>query len=156
MIDFEKDIIPFKKRIERIAFWYVRDYDTVQDIVQIVLIKLWEKRNSIYKWKDLTALISTIARNTCVDELRKIARYRKSGKDEEIKDEKLTINTIIPEEILRWLNDIDKAILKMKYEEWFTLADIANKLSVNKNTIRTRHRRILKKMKRNDLLKTCI
>jgi len=53
---------------------YVNDLDKAQSLVQECFIRFWEKREEIEKIEALSAYLSTMVRNRCIDYLRSLKR----------------------------------------------------------------------------------
>jgi RNA polymerase sigma factor (sigma-70 family) len=66
-----------------------------------------------------------------------------------------SVDLKISDELLQWLWDYDRAIIRMKYEEWLTLRRISEILSKSENTIQTQYKRALKKLRDNARWDTC-
>ncbi|MHA7941576.1 RNA polymerase sigma-70 factor [Formosa sp. 3Alg 14/1] len=64
----------FRKYYEGLCFkanGYVNDIDKAQSLVQDCFIKLWEKRDNTEKINNLSAYLSFMVRNRCIDYIRK-------------------------------------------------------------------------------------
>lgn len=57
--------------LTRFAFSFVKDQDQADNLVQEVLIKLWEKRESLTNIDNLGAYLMTMVRNQSIDLIRK-------------------------------------------------------------------------------------
>lgn len=64
----------YASRLKRFIFEYVRDEEETADIIQNLFMILWQRRTSLYNNEKREAYIFTIARNLCIDSLRKQAQ----------------------------------------------------------------------------------
>lgn len=78
MIDFNKDVMPLKNRIFRLALRIVQDQAEAEDITQEVLIRLWSKCGTLNSAADAEAFGLTVCRNLSIDATRRIGRDHES------------------------------------------------------------------------------
>ena len=64
-----------QKRIYRLAYKYMANREDAEDVVQEVLLRLWN-HNFHIAHQDLEAWISQVTRNACLDALRRRRSYR--------------------------------------------------------------------------------
>ncbi|PSQ81499.1 MAG: sigma-70 family RNA polymerase sigma factor [Bacteroidetes bacterium QS_1_63_11] len=74
---FKYKVDAHEDRVYRIARSYVNDDATAQDVTQEVLVKLWKHQDDLEE-DGLTAWLSTVTRNACIDTLRARQRRRKT------------------------------------------------------------------------------
>lgn len=72
MLDFQHDILPLKNIIFRTALRIVLNREEAEDIVQDILLKLWERRKELDKVENLEAFARTTARNLAIDRKKKM------------------------------------------------------------------------------------
>lgn len=72
MLDFQHDILPLKNIIFRTALRIVLNREESEDIVQDILLKLWERRKELDKVENLEAFARTTARNLAIDRKEKM------------------------------------------------------------------------------------
>lgn len=72
MLDFQHDILPLKNIIFRTALRIVLNREEAEDIVQDILLKLWERRKELDKVENLEAFARTTARNLAIDRKEKM------------------------------------------------------------------------------------
>ena len=70
MKDFTRQITPIKDRLFRFAMRMVDNVALAEDVVQEVLIKLWDKRSELPHIQNLEAWSIRLTRNLSVDKLR--------------------------------------------------------------------------------------
>ena len=68
--EFMQLISPFKTKLFRFAMQFVRNIAEAEDIVQEVLIKVWDKRATIHEIKNIEAWCMRLTKNLSIDKLR--------------------------------------------------------------------------------------
>lgn len=63
-------VLPVKDKLYRFAFSFMKDADEAQDIVQEVLIKVWNGREKIEELENMEAWCMRITRNMALDRLK--------------------------------------------------------------------------------------
>ena len=71
----------------RFALTYMKDEDDAKDVVQDVLLKLWETRGELNLVNNLEAWCVTLTRNKALDRLKRVGRKMKT----ELNDVKMQI-----------------------------------------------------------------
>lgn len=74
MIDFNKDVMPLKNRIYRLALRIVEDHAEAEDITQETLIRLWGKCGTMASAADAETFGLTVCRNLAIDATRRVGR----------------------------------------------------------------------------------
>lgn len=72
MLDFQHDILPLKNIIFRTALRIVLNREEAEDIVQDILVKMWEQRNELEKVNNLEVYALRAARNLAIDRMEKM------------------------------------------------------------------------------------
>ncbi len=138
----------FKKNFQPaclIAYRYIDDRSVVEDLVQESFITLWEKRNEIKITTKLEAYLFATIRNRTISYLRgvkiksveieKAILELKDANDETInKDEELAIRI---NKAIEKLAPKCKEIFLLAYVKKLSYQEIADQLSVSKNTVKT-------------------
>ncbi len=73
--DFKTHILPLKDKLFRFTFCIVRNREDAEDIVQEVLLKVWNGTTSLAEIKNPAAYCMAIAKNMALDRLRQ-ASYK--------------------------------------------------------------------------------
>ncbi len=68
--DFLEKIVPVKDKLYRFALRMVNDREEAEDIVQDVLMKVWDKRSSLDQVQNPEAWCMTLTRNLSIDRMR--------------------------------------------------------------------------------------
>ena len=69
--EFKMLVMPYSDRIYRMAYRFMGSREEAEDIVQEVYLKLWGLRKELNNYNSIEALSIRIARNLCLDKLRK-------------------------------------------------------------------------------------
>jgi len=137
---------------------YVGDKDVAEDITQDVFLKVWKNLKKFDQKRSFKTWIFTIAKNSCIDYLRKKKTIPISNFDNE-KGENIVANKLrdsapLPDELfeiknfstpmlkaLKKLSAQSQKILYLRYKDNFKFKEIASALSEPLNTVKSRHRR---------------
>ena len=68
--EFKDKVIPLSNRLLRFAGLFVDKREDAEDVVQDVLLKLWEKRGELSKIRNMEAYAMQVTRNHCLDRVR--------------------------------------------------------------------------------------
>jgi RNA polymerase sigma factor (sigma-70 family) len=71
---FTSDILPLKNKLHRFATRYLGDEVEAQDVVQDVMIKVWNRREDIEHLENVEAWCMTVTRNLSLDRLKSSKR----------------------------------------------------------------------------------
>ncbi len=67
---FEIQILPFKDKVFRLAYYLLSDRYEAEDATQETMMKLWSLKNDLAKIGNIQAFILKMTRNLCLDKLR--------------------------------------------------------------------------------------
>ena len=84
-LSFLNDILPLKNRLFRLALRITLDRAEAEDVVQEVLIRVWDKRSEWKQLESVEAYCLTLARNLAIDRSRG-AETRHVELTEEVED----------------------------------------------------------------------
>lgn len=70
-MNFKHDILPLKDKLFRMALRMTMQREEAEDIVQEVMIKLWNNRDNWHNIENIESYAMTICRNLTLDHLRK-------------------------------------------------------------------------------------
>jgi len=68
--DFNKLILPIQQNIFRLSRRLLVSSDSAEDATQDVLLKLWNKKDSLDDIKNIEAFAMTMTKNHCLDQLK--------------------------------------------------------------------------------------
>jgi len=144
--EFEKFFIENYKRACLIVFRYISDHSLVEDIVQESFVILWEKQSKIYTTKeDLRKYLFVTVRNRAISYLRSIKiknvdleislpEIKQMDNEKLYDEEELSVQI---EKAIKKLPIKCREIFLLAYVKNLTYNDIAQQLSISKNTVKT-------------------
>ncbi len=152
------------KSVYRFAYQFTHEEASAEDITQDTFIKAWKHLGRFDPKKKWRTWIFAIAKNTAYDYLKKKKSLPFSAFEdaegnspiEAIDDENLLPDALfekkeIAEEMgraLRRISIVNREVLTLKYLEDFSLEEISEILEEPYNTVKSRHARALKSLKK--------
>jgi len=142
--EFVNLVTPFKDKIFRVSRRLLVSTEEAEDATQEVLVKLWNKKDSLGNYNSVEALAMTMTKNYCLDQLKskragnlKIVHNnftdREAGLQQKIEDVD-SLNWV--EKIIDKLPEQQKLIVQMRDVEQYEFEDIAKILEMNETAIR--------------------
>lgn len=143
---------------------YTGNLAEAEDITQEVFVRVWCNLKKFDQQKSFKTWLFAIAKNAAIDYLKK----KKSIPFSALEDEEGNIAALdelvdpapLPDEILAradvagWLNSVlaklslaDRLVLTLYYKEQFNLREVAEILNESVDTVKSRHRRALLKLR---------
>jgi RNA polymerase sigma-70 factor (ECF subfamily) len=143
--EFMQLVNPFKDKLFRIAKRLLVSTEEAEDATQEVLVKLWNKNESLQQYNSVEALAMTMTKNYCLDQLKskrasnmKIVHNnftdREAGLQQQVED-KDTWDWV--ERIINDLPQQQKLIVQMRDIEEMEFEEISKILDMNESAIRT-------------------
>lgn len=139
----------YEYSVLKFVYNMIKDKEASEDITQEVFITIYnklymyDKKRKFYNW------ILQIAKNKCIDYMRKYKRVYESNIEEA---RNLASSEISPEQALEYnetkktiknfinqLNEIDKQILILRYSQELKFTDIASILDMNVSAVKRRY-----------------
>lgn len=68
--DFKSKVWPLRDRLHRTAFFLLKSMEETEDVLQDVMVKLWEKRAQLGGYQSIEAFAVTVTKNACLDRLK--------------------------------------------------------------------------------------
>jgi len=90
--EFEHRVLPIRGILYRLALSLLKSREEAEDVMQDVLLKLWNMRPRLARLESIEAFAVTIARNQCLDRLKSYRQRNRSGKT----IEKLGLTSSLP------------------------------------------------------------
>jgi RNA polymerase sigma-70 factor (family 1) len=84
--EFRDKILPLKNKLFGFALRYVQNRQVAEDIVQDVMMKVWDNKNELKEIKNIEAWCMTLTRNRSLDHLK-----AKSSKTSELNDNHMSL-----------------------------------------------------------------
>jgi RNA polymerase sigma-70 factor (ECF subfamily) len=144
--DFNDLVRQLNRNLYGYAFRILRNHVEAEDAVQEVFIKLWNLGNKLDAYESIAALATTMAKNFCIDQLRKRKHFTKD--ENERQDFQNTDSTspyeimesreseAILHHIINHLPDIYKDVIRLREIDGLSYKEIADKTEQNINTLR--------------------
>jgi RNA polymerase sigma-70 factor (ECF subfamily) len=135
----------------RLAYRYASNPSEAEDIAQDALLRAWRRRSTLRDAERRNQWLATIVRN---EAFRQHARLRPDPtaavEGEGVEDERViaTVELADLRAALKRLNDRDRELLELRYEEDLTQAAIARKLGIPEGTVKVRLHRARKRLRR--------
>jgi len=140
----------YELSILRFVYNNVRDKEAAEDITQEVFITVYNKLYTFNKEYKFSNWLFQIARNKCIDYVRKYKRVYEANVEEvgemaskEISPEQSTefkeVKKLV-ESFIETLNDTDKQIILLRYsDDNMTFSDIAEVLRLGESVVKKRY-----------------
>lgn len=154
----------YLKPIYNFAYHYVKKEKEAEDITQEIFIKAWRNLKRFDKKRSFKIWLFHLAKNICFDFFRKrkdlsFSELEKGDEDYHLEEEIIDASPL-PDELFEQKNlqEIlnsaieqlplkDQTVLFLHHNEHFIFQEIADSLNESLNTIKSRYRRALKKLK---------
>lgn len=154
----------YLKPIYNFAYRYVKNEKEAEDITQEIFIKAWRNLKRFDKKRSFKIWLFHLAKNICFDFLRKrkdvsFSELEKGDENYHLEEEIIDASPL-PDELFEQKNlqEIlnsaigqlplkDQTVLFLHHNEHFIFQEIADSLDEPLNTIKSRYRRALKKLR---------
>lgn len=150
-------MVPLGKKLYRFALSYLKDQAEAEDAVQEVMIKLWDRRETLKNYRSVEAFAMTVTRNHCLDRLRKKRtlsfeevpvlekEFHRAGNPHERMELNDNVNKI--RMIMQELPGQQREIVQLRDVEGYAFEEIADITGMNVNLIRVNLSRARKKIR---------
>jgi RNA polymerase sigma-70 factor (ECF subfamily) len=146
---------PFKDKLFRVAKRLLVSTEEAEDATQEVLVKLWNRNQTLNEYKSVEAVAMTMTKNFCLDQLKskrastmKIVHNnftdREASLQQKVEDSD-TWNWV--EKIMNDLPEQQKLIVQMRDIEEMEFEEMSAVLDMNEQAIRTALSRARKKIR---------
>lgn len=129
---FKEEVVPLRERLLAAAGRMLDDGEEAGDVVQETFLKLWTMREELGRYRSVTALSLTIAKNLCLNRIR--VRKQSAGRlPEQLPAEAVTPHQQLENRehldrtmrIIDALPPVQRAILRMKHVDGLEIGEIA-------------------------------
>ena len=103
---FESLVEKFKQPVMGLVYRTLRDADEAEDIAQAVFIQVYKSRDRYQPSARFSTWLFTIARNFCLNEIRRRVRHPADALDQPLNDSDDTVGTLIPDATVRDAGDL--------------------------------------------------
>ncbi len=152
--EFEQEVVVLKQKIFRFAKRLLSFTADAEDLTQEVLIKLWNKRESLKEYRSVEALAMTMTRNQCVDRLRAKNYNRVELKQDSAVHHDTPLKVVesksqmqMMHQIIEQLPEQQKMIVQLRDIEAYPYEEIAEIMDMSIATVRTNLSRARKKLR---------
>jgi len=147
---FERTVFIHKDKMYRFAKSILADEDEAFDLVQEVMMKLWQRRNELIHVKNVEAFVTQCVRNDAMNRVKrgKIIQLYQNGLTEGVEREKypsLTKELIL--KLIQALPEKQKMVIHLRDVEEYEIQEIGETLGMEENAIRVNLMRARQKIK---------
>lgn len=145
--EFRNTVLPEGRRLYAFAFRYLNSREDAEDVVQDVMTKLWETRDTLDRYQNIPAWVTTVTRNMCIDRLRrqKNLRFDEFEGAEVTKVPESGIGIMSESEeasalALKIIHEMDepyRSVVILRDVEGYSYEEAAEVLETNVNALRT-------------------
>jgi RNA polymerase sigma-70 factor (family 1) len=136
-------------RLVRYSFSYVKDKFLAEEVVENIMLQLWENRVKFEMINDVKSYLYTMAKNSCLLALKK--ENRNVELDNSLKDDTAEFDFNILEEevyaiLIEALNSLPgkcKEVFELSCLEGMKYKDIAQQLQISVNTVKSQRARAI-------------
>ncbi len=159
--EFMQLVNPFKDKLFRVAKRLLVSTEEAEDATQEVLVKLWNRNESLGEYKSVEAVAMTMTKNYCLDQLKskratnmKIVHNNFTDREASVQQKVEDANTWEWfEKIMNDLPEQQRLIVQMRDIEEMEFEEMSTILEMNEQAIRTALSRA-RKIVREKMIKT--
>ncbi|MEZ7499935.1 sigma-70 family RNA polymerase sigma factor [Flavobacterium sp. Arc3] len=156
-IEFLQITTPFKDKVFRLAKRLLISTEEAEDATQEILVKLWNKNESLVGFNSVEAFAMTMTKNYCLDQLKSKRAGNVKLTHDNFTDNSPRLDKIVEDgDSLNWVEKIinrlpqqQKLIIQMRDVEQYDFDEIAKILEMNETAIRVALSRARKTIKEN-------
>ncbi|MGR7811896.1 RNA polymerase sigma factor [Lacinutrix undariae] len=142
--DFTKLVLPFKDKVFRLAKRLLVSKEEAEDATQEILLKLWNNKVNIAKYKNVEAFSMTMTKNFCLDRLKSKQAQNLKIVHSNYQDHNVSLQKDIENKdsvdwvakIIDGLPEQQKIILQLRDIEEYDFDEIAKVVDMNPTAIR--------------------
>jgi RNA polymerase sigma-70 factor (ECF subfamily) len=157
--DFVDVINPFKDKLFRMAKRLLVSTEEAEDATQEVLVKLWNKNDSLDKLNSVEAMAMTMTKNYCLDQLKSKRAQNKSIDNADFIDRSPNLHQQFEdadslswvEKIVNQLPEQQRLIIQLRDIEQLEFEEMAKILNMTEGTIRVALSRARKTIRENSI-----
>lgn len=142
--EFVHLVAPFKDKVFRLAKRMLVSTEEAEDATQEVMVKLWNKNESLDLYHNIEAFAMTMTKNYCLDQLKskragnlQIVHTHYTDREPNLQqqlEDSDSLNWV--EKIINTLPEQQRLIIQMRDMEQYEFAEIATILEMNETAIR--------------------
>jgi len=136
---FNTEVLPLKDKLYRFSLRIVKDSQEAEDVVQDIMIKVWNKREDWPNWTSMEAMCMTMTRNLSIDRTRNKHRQVRQmpdhydAPDQAQNPAQKTVSSDMMahiQDIINRLPEKQKSVIQLREIEGYTYKEIAELLDV--------------------------
>jgi len=142
--EFLNIVMPFKDKVFRLAKRLLVSHEEAEDATQEILLKLWNNRDQMQKYRNIEAFAMTMTKNFSLDKLKSKHAQNLKIVHSNYQDHNVSLQKEIElRDSLDWVGKImeelpeqQKIILQLRDIEQYDFNEIAEMLDMNETAIR--------------------
>ncbi|MDR1699215.1 MAG: sigma-70 family RNA polymerase sigma factor [Prevotellaceae bacterium] len=155
---FEIQILPFKNKVFRLAYYLLSDRHEAEDTTQEIMMKLWSLKNSLEKIVNIQAFILKMTRNLCLDKLRarqirtsetfaeqSVAVQERAANPHERTEQRNLLEVV--QKIIATLPEMQRTVITLRDMQELEIQEIEAITGMNENAIKVNLSRARKKIR---------
>jgi RNA polymerase sigma-70 factor (ECF subfamily) len=135
---------PFKDKIFRLAKRLLISTEEAEDVTQEILVKLWSKKEILFKFNSVEAFAMTMTKNYCLDQLKSKRAQNKKLSHDNFTDTAARLDKIVEDgDSLKWVEKIidqlpeqQKILIQLRDIEQYEFEEIAKIVDMKETAIR--------------------
>ncbi|MDR2125320.1 MAG: RNA polymerase sigma factor [Prevotellaceae bacterium] len=161
--ELESIIEEYQDQLFSFAFFRVGSYDIAQDIVQDVFLKFFQNKKTLASVENVKTYLFKSISNACMDYKRKYGKIKTISiefasnnvvDEEKTAEEKMCIAEFVRiEDLMSELSAEQKEVIKLKFVDGLNFVESSKILNVSVNTVKSRYRYGMDKLKQTDKIK---
>jgi RNA polymerase sigma-70 factor (ECF subfamily) len=159
--EFLAYIEPIKEKMYRLSVRFLVSKDAAQDAVQEVLVKLWNKRETLENYNNPHAFAMTVTKNHCLDQLKlkknnnlRIVHSNYEDESKSLQKQLEAKNELeIVSEIIKNLSEQEQLLIQLRDIEQLEYDEMIEITRMNPTAIRVALSRARKKIRKEILKK---
>jgi RNA polymerase sigma-70 factor (ECF subfamily) len=157
--EFKHTVLPLKNKLYRFALSFLHNEDEARDVVQEVMIKAWDRRNDLARYRSVDAWCMQIVRNMSLNRLKsghyskteKLAKAQRLSNGQQSPYEQAEITDVM-QNIRRFMHDLpslQQQILQLRDVEGHSYEEISVALDVSLGQVKINLYRARQSLKKN-------
>jgi len=140
----------YSRRIFNYILWFLGSRHAADDVFQTVFIKIWNGCDMPADPAGVTPWLYTVARNACLDQIRRQKRFTRLRADFSVAHERRTMPD--PDDHYVWenlstLQPDDRGILYLHFKAGFSHREIGSLYGMTENNVRVKTFRALRSLR---------
>jgi len=148
---FKNTIFIFKDEMYRFAKSFLLSSDEAQDVVQELMMKLWQQKDGLSTYQNIKAYIMRAVKNECLNRLKHEVVKQNYSKVQLYRPElyKMEVNNL-KDHIIAFISQLpekQKRVIHLKDVEEYEISEISEILEMEENAVRINLMRARNKIK---------